>query len=435
MTERRLRRLASASIIAMLTASMFRFKAVGIDPPIPMPALLTEILDEGRSQGRYSSGILPFRIAALLPMGFGLLLIRPRGLVGLLKARPLRSIMFVLVWALLVVPTALRPGLSLFGTLTLCGSLLFVVWYTREFGIEALLRTLVGFVAGLSLMSLVWFAVTGDGFDYRRFTGVSLAPSHFGEATGLAFVALVAFRGRLFSTPTEWALVATIGVTVILTGTRSAAGGVLVALAFLALGRRRLLPYFFAASLAVTPFVMFSGLVNPALEIISRSESDGVSLSDRTVLWETVVDDADQLIWTGAGYGNGAGGQSDYLLQKSRDGVFERALVYGHNYLVGSFLSLGLVGLLLVLVIPIAYSRAALSLSDPRADAIVVYLFATGIAENVLLESPIRVSSMTLVALFTYRATQLQERSGPQMGNEVVRSQGVGGESSELANP
>ncbi len=412
------KRAASISIVLFLIGGFVRFKAFGIDPPLPVPARLANIVEDSPIPDRFSVGLLPIRLALMMPMVLSPWFIRPRSWLRLFTVSPLGWYGALLVWAVITLPFSLSPRDVAISTFILISVSAFVVWYVDAFGWIPFVRVISATIGSIAVVSVIWgLAVPGEAISAGRLTGIALVSTHLGEASGLVIVLLLAHRGAVFTPRVTVLLVAFSAICVVWTQTRGAMGALAIAGVWWLFqpGRLATVGLVFAVFL-VTPILILSSALDAPVRAVAR-DGESVELSGRLTLWQLAVDDAEDLALTGTGYGLTFGGQSDYLGAKTSAGQISAPLTYMHNLLVGAFTIYGAVGLFLILLMFARSAAPRHSSLGVNRGTILLYLVATGISEAVVLDAPIRASSMVMVGLLASLAV---ESESPHLGRNVA---------------
>jgi len=394
-------------MVLFIIGGFVRFKAFGIDPPLPVPARLADVVKDSPFPDRFSVGLLPLRLGLMMPMVLSPWFIRPRSWLRLFTVSPLGWYGALLVWAVITLPFSLSPRDVAISTFILISVSAFVVWYVDEFGWIPFVRVISATIGSIAVLSVIWgLVVPSEAISAGRLTGIALVSTHLGEASGLVIVLLLAHRGAVFTPRVTVLLVAFSAICVVWTQTRGAMGALVIAGGWWLVrpGRRATLGMVFAVFL-VTPILIFTSALDAPVASVAR-EGDDIGLSGRLGLWQLAVDDADDLALTGTGYGLTFGGQSDFLGAKTSAGQTHVPLTYLHNLLVGAFTIYGVVGLALtVMTFARLSAPARVGLGNCRST-ILVYFVATGISEAVILDAPIRASALVFVAVLASVATE-----------------------------
>lgn len=274
--------------------------------------------------------------------------------------RPVLSAWLPLLFTLLAAASVLwsmNPELTMRRSVALAGTVLVAIYAVWVLGYRRTIALVMGALALAALASVVVvflapeFGVHQVGSHTGRWKGVFLHKNLLGREMALAsgLFLLAAFQSRRFSGKVAWAAMATLAASLVVQA-QSATGLVALLAAVIAVLALRLIRW--QPRLIAATFVLFL-LAATALTTAFRVAPDELfsfigrdaSVTGRTTLWSIVIDEIGERPVLGHGY-------RAYWGSKSGAAVTETLgwrVGHAHNSLLDVGLSLGTVGMLLIL--------------------------------------------------------------------------------------
>ena len=345
--------------------------------------------------------------------------------------------MVFLTWIMATTALAPNPVYAFVAGFSLVAFFLFFASITARFSLEDVLMAILAATVLLALVSLVVYVAVPSLGRSRvwvgnvqvisgRLAGIAGNANSIGRICCLGVIIIVLCWRRLaaFTRFLPWALMAILGLTLLLSNSRTSMLVALVVIGVHMLVRGRnlhILVGFLAAVfllfLAVMPFS------NDVLIALSRSgRADELATgTSRTLIWSVVTN----LSWQRPLFGWGYGSSVFILPQYER--FMGHAAPHAHNMILQLWFTTGFVGVVLFLVAIMSRLTLAVMRGERMIIALLLYVILNGLTESSAFGGIANITSVVLAlaavmreaptAVGVRQVAEAAKRRGPQLRN------------------
>lgn len=326
---------------------------------------------------------------------------------------PVAALLLYAVWALTSTLWSESPYYTLGAAVSFMSLLLFAPVVIEKLTLQQILKAaVISFFVFLVLSWVLYFAlpdmgrsifISDSGSKVPRLNGLAGQPTNLGRVSaclvGAAFLLVhLGFVRKRVALP----LMLFGFVTLLFTQTRTALGGILLAIGFLFFRRRPvLLLLFLIVGLGSFFFIQFElSEMNTTALLLHLSRSGNVeeliTLTSRTDIWQFVLEKVRESPLIGHGYAS-----SRVLISSGFASKWGWTTGSSHNMLLQNLLTTGIIGTIFVLFLLIRQAKQMFSDPSPFSDLIFIFIFINGLTEAIVLGgTPSMLSLLWMLSLY-----------------------------------